>query len=391
MLHLAKLTTTRFRIALAIVLGIVFASLQFATSLSPVPASSLSWQNDGRLHVFFLPDCPHCHEAIEFLNAQRGIEFVLHDVSTSANQVLLRMVADQHGIPEQDLGVPLFVRGSRYLIGFESAETTGRELLALAGEELPIAEPDAKPSRIKLPLLGEIDPSHYSLLALTALMGLSDGFNPCAMWVLVYLISLIAGVQEQRKIWWLVGTFVLASGILYFLFMTAWLNTFLVIGYVRPLTQLIALMAIGFGADHFFELAVKRGVIVCEVGDAKQRGRTMQWVRELVAAPVGVGSLVLVVGLAFTVNAIEFVCSAALPAIYTHMLALTGLSISQYYGYIVLYVLFFMLDDLVVFGFAAFAIQKIVDTRYASLSRVVGGAVLIGLGVWMLVRPAVAS
>jgi hypothetical protein len=117
----------------------------------------------------------------------------------------------------------------------------------------------------------------------------------------------------------------------------------------------------------------------------------MQWVRELVAAPVGVGSLVLVVGLAFTVNAIEFVCSAALPAIYTHMLALTGLSISQYYGYIVLYVLFFMLDDLVVFGFAAFAIQKIVDTRYASLSRVVGGAVLIGLGVWMLVRPAVAS
>ena len=136
---------------------------------------------------------------------------------------------------------------------------------------------------------------------------------------------------------------------------------------------------------------MKRGVIVCEVGDAKQRGRTMQWVRELVAAPVGVGSLVLVVGLAFTVNAIEFVCSAALPAIYTHMLALTGLSISQYYAYIVLYVLFFMLDDLVVFGFAAFAIQKIVDTRYASLSRVVGGAVLIGLGVWMLVRPAVAS
>ena len=96
-------------------------------------------------------------------------------------------------------------------------------------------------SRIRLPFLGEIDPSDYSLLALTVLMGLSDGFNPCAMWVLVYLISLIAGIQDQRKIWWLVGTFVLASGILYFLFMTAWLNTFLILGYIRPLTQLIAL------------------------------------------------------------------------------------------------------------------------------------------------------
>jgi hypothetical protein len=206
------------------------------------------------------------------------------------------------------------------------------------------------------------------------------------MWVLVYLISLIAGMQDQRKIWWLVGTFVLASGVLYFLFMTAWLNTFLLIGYVRPLTQLIALVAIGFGADQLYQLAVTRGIIVCEVGDAGQRQRTMQWVRELVAAPIGLGSLVLVVGLALTVNAIEFVCSAALPAVYTHMLALMDLPPSSYYGYIALYVTFFMLDDLIIFGLAALAIQRMVDTRYAAVSRVVGGAVLIGLGVWMLTR-----
>jgi hypothetical protein len=298
---------------------------------------------------------------------------------------LLR-VAGQHGIREGDLGVPLFVRGSRYLIGFGSAETTGRELLALAADETAIARPDAEGSRVTLPVLGEIDPSRYSLVALTMLMGLSDGFNPCAMWVLVYLISLIVGIQNQRKIWWLVGTFVLASGILYFLFMTAWLNTFLILGYVRPLTQLVALLAIGFGADHLFEVAVKRGVIVCQLGSAEQRQRTMQWARKLVAAPVGLGSIALVIGLAFTVNAIEFVCSAALPAIYTHTLALTDLSTSQYYGYIALYVTFFMLDDLIIFGFAAFAVQKIIDTRYAAWSRAVGGAVLIGLGVWMLVR-----
>jgi hypothetical protein len=206
------------------------------------------------------------------------------------------------------------------------------------------------------------------------------------MWILVYLISLIAGIQERRKIWWLVGTFVLASGILYFLFMTAWLNTFLVVGYIRPLTQLVALVAIGFGADHLYDLALKRGVITCEVGDAEQRRRTMHRIRELVAAPVGLASLALVIGLAFAVNAIEFVCSAALPAIYTHMLALTDLSTSQYYGYITLYVAFFMLDDLVIFGLAAFALQTIVDTRYAALSRAAGGVILIGLGVWMLAR-----
>jgi hypothetical protein len=382
--RLAAPTPARFRVVLAIVLGAVFALLQISVGTAPPPASPVAWQHDGRLHVFFHPDCPHCHEAIEFLKAQPVIEFVLHDVSTPANEALLRTVAHQHGIAQGELGVPLFVRGSRYLIGFASAETTGREVLALARDTA--APPDSGAARISLPLIGEIDPSRYSLLALTALMGLSDGFNPCAMWVLVYLISLIAGMQDRRKIWWLVGTFVLASGALYFLFMTAWLNTFLILGYIRPLTQLVALAAIGFGADHLYDVAVKRGVVVCEIGDVAQRRRTMQWIRNVVAAPVGLGSLALVTGLAFTVNAIEFVCSAALPAIYTHMLALMDLSAGQYYGYISLYVTFFMLDDLVVFGFAAFAVQRIVDTRYAAVSRAVGGAVLIGLGVWMLAR-----
>ena len=112
------------------------------------------------------------------------------------------------------------------------------------------------------------------------------------MWVLVYLISLIAGLMEREKIWWLVGTFVLASGILYFLFMTAWLNTFLVIGYIRPLTQLVALTAIGFGASHLYELAWNHGVVACEVGDVEQRQRTMRYIRDIVAAPVGMASSV---------------------------------------------------------------------------------------------------
>jgi hypothetical protein len=386
MFHLPTLNPPRLRIAVAIVLALVFAALQLAPHVAPSPADFPAWQQDGRLHVFFHPDCPHCHRAIEFLRRQPGLDVVLHDVSTSANEALLLTVARQHAIPESEVGVPLFVRGSRYLIGFESAETTGRELLAIAADQTAIARPEATTPRISLPLIGDIDLMGYSLPALTVLMGLADGFNPCAMWVLVYLISLIASIEDRRKIWWLVGSFVLASGVLYFLFMTAWLNTFLIVGYIRPLTQIIGLVAIGLGVEHLYELAVTRGVIVCDLDDAAQRQQTMQRIRRIVAAPVGLASLLLITGLAFTVNAIEFVCSAALPAIYTHLLALADLSTGAYYGYIALYVTFFMLDDLVIFGLAAFAVQKIVDTRYAAFSRGAGGMILVGLGVWMLAR-----
>jgi glutaredoxin len=370
---------------MALVLAAVFIVLQFKSATTPQDAASLAWERDGRLHVFFQADCPHCHRAIEFLKTQPGIAFDLHDIATSSGGSLLDLVTSELGIDEMDLGVPLFVFGRRYLIGFEAPETTGRELLAIIAEPAESTPPDKKP-HIRLPIVGEIDPSQYSLFGLTVVMALADGFNPCAMWVLVYLISLIAGLKEREKIWWLVGTFVLASGILYFLFMTAWLKTFLVVGYIRPLTQLIALTAIGFGASHLYELAWNRGAVACEIGDVEQRQRTMQRIRDIVSAPIGLTSLVLVTGLAFAINAVEFLCSAALPAVYTHMLSLMNLSTPTYYGYIALYVLFFMLDDLVIFGLAAFAVQRVIDTRYAAISRGAGGVTLLGLGLWMLLR-----
>jgi glutaredoxin len=141
MLHFGKLTTFGF-VSLAIVLSILFAVVQFLAR-APSPPGDLALQQDGRLHVFFLPDCPHCHDAIEFLKTQRKIDFVLHDASTRANQATLSIVAKQHGISAEDLGVPFFVFGSHYLMGFESAETTGRELLALVAEQTPITQPDA--------------------------------------------------------------------------------------------------------------------------------------------------------------------------------------------------------------------------------------------------------
>lgn len=385
MLRLAALTPFRFRIAVVVLLAAAFALLQVADRTAP-SAAAPAWERDDRLHVFFHPDCPHCHRAIAFLAAQPDLAYDLHDTATASGHALLLAAARSFGVPDDELGVPMFVRGDRYLIGFESAGATGPALRALATGSLAGSGPPGEAAELRLPLLGTIDPARYSLPLLTVVMGLADGFNPCAMWVLVYLISLIAGLQDRAKIWWLVGTFVVASGAIYFLLMTAWLNAFMVLGYIRPLTQLVGLTAIGFGADHLYRLAVSRGVIVCEVGDFESRQRTMRWARRVVLAPVGLVSLVLMVGLAFTVNAIEFACSAALPAVYAHTLALTGLPPLAHYGYIALYVAFFMLDDLVVFGLAAFAVQKAVDTRYAAFSRGAGGAVLLGLGLWMLLR-----
>lgn len=246
-----------------------------------------------------------------------------------------------------------------------------------------------RPETVSLPLVGEIRLAALSLPALAVLLGLADGFNPCAMWALVYLLSLLVTLQDRRKIWLLVGSFVLASGVLYFLFMTAWLNVFLLLGYLRPLTIVIGAGALVIGAMDLRAYVMTRGAPVCAVGGADLKKRTMGRMERLVAAPLSLASFLGVIALAFTVNVIEFACSAGLPAIFTHTLSLRQLSAPQYYGYILLYDFFFMLDDLLIFSFAAFTLRTTMASGYARYGKLVGGLVLLGLGLVMLFAPEI--
>lgn len=240
---------------------------------------------------------------------------------------------------------------------------------------------------VKLPLFGEMDTGEYSLPALAVILGLVDGFNPCAMWALVYLISLVASLHDKRKIWILVGSFVMASGILYFLFMTAWLNAFIFIGFFRPVTILIGLVAIFAGVHNIVEVMKSKGVLSCRIQNVESKGKTMDRMRDIVFSPITFANIVAIICLAFIVNSIEFVCSSAVPAIFTHILSLNRLSWPGYYGYILLYVLFFMLDDLIVFGSAAFAVEMIVGDKYLKICRITGGLILFSLGIALLFMP----
>ncbi len=207
------------------------------------------------------------------------------------------------------------------------------------------------------------------------------------MWVLAYLMSLIATLKDRRKIWVIVGSFVFASGVLYFLFMTAWLNIFLVVGYLRPVTIAVGLVALGGGILNIREFIRTKGAIVCEIQGEESRKRTMNRMERIVHSPLTAATIAGIVVLAFVVNSIEFACSAAIPAVSPRILSLNNLSTFQYYSYILLYVFFFMLDDLIIFGGAAFAINCRFGDRYVKYSKPVGGTVLLVLGVIIIFAP----
>lgn len=386
--------TDPFRQTLFLALLLLGIAIVLLESRDTMPKPSGSHQ----ISFFFHPQCPHCRAQkafIPYLKAKYPeLTWQYYDTSLPENGRMLHRLIRQSNRPDLSAGVPMTFIGSTVISGFDRPETTGiqleqaiRALLAVTSPAVahgPAAERDAT---FNLPFLGPVNSLEYSLPALTAILGLVDGFNPCAMWVLVYLISLIVSLHDRRKIWFLVGTFITSSGILYFLFMTAWLNVFLFLGFLRPLTLLVSLGALGAGILNIREYIKTRGQVVCHLGNVTSKQRTMHRIDRIVDAPLTFFTVFSIIVLAFIINSIEFACSAALPAIYTHTLSLHRLPALAYYGYILLYTFFFMLDDLIIFSLAVLALDTNIGQRYAGHCRIIGGIVLLVLGSVMTFRP----
>ncbi|MFH1393594.1 MAG: hypothetical protein ABII71_05960 [Candidatus Micrarchaeota archaeon] len=390
-----------------------------ALILAGITAFSLMPENGGngadgstiRVQFFHMTGCPHCAEQKVFheqlMERYPNLEFISHNIVDESEFRLLEDYYEAYEIGGSRRSVPLTFIGNNYVLGFNSAETTGEiirgHIEACVDEGCPdpqdilegrveaasgVQEMADEEFMISLPIIGTIDLAGFSLPVLAMLLGLIDGFNPCAMWVLVYMIALLLELKDPRRMWLIVGIFLASSGILYFLFMTAWLNVFLFLGYIRIITVIVGCAALGFGILNLKEYHDTKGALVCKVGDANEKQKTAESMKKVVNAELTVFTIGSIIALAFAVNSIEFVCSAALPAVFTQVLSLAELSAIEYYGYILLYVLFFMLDDIIIFSLAAMTVSKLsTGEKYVGISKILGGVILVLLGLMMLFFP----
>ncbi|MFC1609264.1 cytochrome c biogenesis protein, partial [Patescibacteria group bacterium] len=324
------------------------------------------------LTLFYSKTCPHCHEEIEFLTKLEkkypDLKMGYFEVSENEENLLM-LVEYQKELNIVSNGVPLTVIGNEYIVGFQSDSVTGLEIVNKLkrngydfGENIDsggvIVSDDGNENIVSVPFFGEIDYRTVSLPLLTVVLGGLDGFNPCAMWVLVFLISLLIGVKDKRKMWILGGVFIFSSAVVYFLFMTAWLNLFLFLGYIVWIRIIIAAVALGTGIYYLFDY-VQNPEGACNVAGGEKKQKILNRLKELVLERGFLMSFFGIIALAAAVNMVELVCSAGLPAVFTRVLTLSELSLWQYYAYIFLYVFVFMLDDLIVFVIAMVTFKSI--------------------------------
>jgi glutaredoxin len=240
---------------------------------------------------------------------------------------------------------------------------------------------------IDVPLFGRISASRIGMPAFTFLIGLVDGFNPCAMWVLLFLLSVLVNLRVRWKIFAVAGTFVIVSGLAYFAFMAAWLNVLLFVGYLRWVQILLAILAIFVGSVHVKDFfAFKRGLSL-SIPESAKPGIYAR-VRGIVMAEHLYGAIAGAFVLAVLVNFIELLCTAGLPALYSQVLMMQDYPTWKNYAYLALYILAYMLDDSIMVGIVIFTLgkRKLQETEGRWL-KLVSGLVILILGIVLLFKP----
>lgn len=253
----------------------------------------------------------------------------------------------------------------------------------LPGIELEEAEKD----EIEVPVFGRLRVSKIGLPAFTFLIGLVDGFNPCAMWVLIFLLSVLVNIKERKKILIVAGTFVIVSGLAYFVFMAAWFNVFQLIGLLRPVQIGLGVVALIVGAVNVKDFFAFHKGITFSIPESAKPG-IYRGVRKIVTANHLTSALVAAIVLAVSVNIVELLCTAGLPALYTEVLTMQNLPTWANYSYLSLYIVAYMLDDAILVAVVVTTLShRRLQESEGRWLKLLSGVVILLLGVIMIFNP----
>ncbi len=398
---------------LIVVSTFAFNSTAFAEAgVSLQKKSGETTAQSADIEVFVRNGCPHCAKAELFLQALKrehpALEIVIHDVAQEpAALEQLQILAKN-----QRLGtvrVPAFQIGGQLIVGFSDEITTGqliRGALAQAqtsknqntsgsceAEQSLSCEAGAEVSTqaaqpFMLDFFGRrLSLDEVGLPLFTLAMGLLDGFNPCSLWVLILMISLLAPMNNRLRMFAIAGTFVAVEGLAYFIFMAAWLNLFLFIGLSRISEIVIAAIALLAGMINLKDFWFYGRGVSLSIPDAAKPDIYAR-MRRILQAQNLAGALIGTVVLAILVQIVELLCTSGFPALYTRILTLKQLDSMSYYGYLLLYNVAYMFDDVIILTIGVITLsQRRLQEKEGRWLKLISGLVMVGLGIYLFVVP----
>ena len=373
---------------------------------------SVSAKEKVTLYFFHGDGCPHCAEEqtdlIKELKKDETINVVEIEVwHDNENKELLEKVINAYGTRS---GVPYNVIGDTTIIGYSEAngekikrainyykehDYTDEIQKIKNGEKVKINDQFSKEEEktdeeqtIDVPIIGKVNLKNISVMSAAVLIGLVDGFNPCAMWILLFLITTLISLKDRKRLILLGSIFLLTSGFVYFLIMFSWLNIVVSVSTSLVFRFLIAIFAIVAGIYNLYNfykgLKSDDG---CEVIDKKKRKDIFKKIKKFTHEKSLLLAILGIMLLAVSVNIVELLCSAGLPLVFSELLLLNNITGVKAIGYDLVYIIFFLLDDFIVFIIALKTLDVVgVSTKFNKYSHLIGGIIMILIGAYLLIQ-----
>ncbi len=239
-----------------------------------------------------------------------------------------------------------------------------------------------------IPLIGKVDIKKVSVLLVSIVIGLVDGFNPCAMWVLLFLISTLLGMKDRKRMWIIGLTFLLTSALVYMVIMLGWLEIVVNITTSILIRNIIAVIAVIGGLINLRTFIKSKKTSGCTIIDDNKRTKVFEKIKSFTKEKSLFLALLGVITLAIGVNVVELACSAGLPLVFTQVLAVNNITGLNALMYVLVYIFFFLIDDLLIFIIAMTTLKLTgISNKYAKYSHLVGGILMVLIGLLLLIKP----
>ena len=385
----------------ALLLAILLAGLSLPVRAEdPWLRSGADGQPEVQLYFFWSLTCPHCTAAHPYVDAipQARPWVKLHALELSRHREnVQRYRAMAHALGEEAAGVPAWLFCGEMHVGWDGDEVTGATLrqrldacrarASGAAGAVPASAQPPPAAPINLPLVGAVDPANLSLPALTLVLAGLDAFNPCAFFVLLFLLSMMAHQKSRTRMLVIGGVFVAVSGLMYFAFMAAWLSAFQLFGHLAWVTLAAGALAVFVGAvnvkDYFwFESGLTLSIPESRKPDIFRRTRNILSAENMPAMIAATAFL------AIAANFYELLCTAGFPMVYTRLLTLADLSPAARYGYLAFYNLIYVVPlAAIVAVFAGSLGARKLTEREGRLLKLMSGVMMLELGALLLLAP----
>lgn len=391
-------------------------SYLFLLFLLIFPLKVFAYQNDEiTLYFFHGNGCPHCAEEEEYLktieNKYDNFKIVRYEVwYNDSNAQLLEKVNKVFSISK--VGVPTNVIGNTVISGFGS--TTGSKIeraidFYKKNEYVDVVEQIKKDKlsndkiydkfsaeeeksdsemSVDIPIIGKVNMKKVSLTTASVIIGFIDGFNPCAMWILLFLISILIGMKNRKRMWILGLTFLITSALVYMIIMLSWINIAVKITAIIWIRNIIAIIALIGGIINLISFIKSSKDDGCNIVDEKKRRKIFSKIRKFTSEKSFLLAIIGVIGLAISVNLVELACSAGLPIVFSELLVLNNVNGIMKFMYTLIYIVFFLIDDLIVFFIAMFTMKVTgISSKYNKYSHLLGGIIMILVGILLIFKP----